>query len=46
MVVSHTSPRLKPHRSLAMPTAMPLLADTSTLGKEVGRRVGSFSLPS
>ena len=46
MVVSHTSPRLKPHRLLAMPTAMPWLALTSTLGKVVGSRAGSFSLPS
>ena len=29
-----------------MPTAMPLLADTSTLGKVVGSRAGSFMVPS
>ena len=42
MVVSHTSPRLKPQIWDAMPTAMPWLADTSTLGKVVGSRDGSF----
>ena len=41
-VVSHTSPRLKPQIWDAMPTAMPWLADTSTLGKVVGSRDGSF----
>ena len=41
MVVSHTSARLKPQIWLAMPTAMPRLEDTSTLGKAVGSRVGS-----
>ena len=46
MAASHTSPKLKPHRLEAMLTAMPWLADTSTLGKVVGRRVGSVSLPS
>ena len=46
MVASHTSPKLKPQILLAMPTAIPMLEDTSTLGKVVGNRVGSVSLPS
>ena len=46
MAVSHTSPRLKPQILEAMPTAMPWLADTSTLGKVVGSREGSFMVPS
>ena len=45
-VASHTSPRLKPHRLEAMPTAMPWLALTSTLGKVVGSREGSCMEPS
>ena len=42
MVVSHTSPRLKPHSWDAMPTAIPWLALTRMLGKVVGSRAGSF----
>ena len=42
MVVRHTSCRLKGQMLLAMPTAMPVLALTSTLGKVAGSRVGSF----
>ena len=45
-VVSQTSARLKPHIWLAMPTAMPMFADTSTFGNAVGRSDGSFMLPS
>ena len=42
MVVRHTSAKLKGQMLLAMPTAMPVLALTSTLGKVAGSRVGSF----
>ena len=41
MAVWHTSRRLNPQMLLAMPTAMPVLAETSTFGKVVGSRVGS-----
>ena len=46
LVVSQTSRRLKPQMLLAMPTAMPVLLETSTLGKVVGSRAGSFIVPS
>ncbi len=39
--VSHTSARLNPQRLEAIPTAMPMLAETRMLGKEVGSRRGS-----
>ena len=42
MVVRQTSPRLKGQMLLAMPTAMPVLALTSTLGNVAGSKVGSF----
>ena len=42
MVVSQTSLRLKPQNWDAMPTAMPLLAETRMLGNVVGSRAGSF----
>ena len=40
-VVSHTSPRLKPHSWLAMPTAMPEPPLISRFGMAEGRTVGS-----
>ena len=46
MAVSQTSARLKPQIWLAMPTAMPVLAETRTFGKAVGSSAGSFMLPS
>ena len=46
MAVWQTSFRLKPHIWLAMPTAMPELAETSTFGYAVGRSAGSVMLPS
>ena len=41
-VVSHTSARLKEQILLAIPTAMPVLAFTSTEGKVTGSSVGSL----
>lgn len=46
IAVSQTSARLKPHIWLAMPTAMPVFAETRTLGNAVGSSTGSFMLPS
>ena len=40
-VAAQTSRRLKLQMLLAMPTAMPMFAETSTFGKAVGRSVGS-----
>ena len=45
-VASHTSPRLKPHRLEAMPTAMPEEPLTSRLGNREGSTRGSFRLSS
>ena len=42
IVVSQTSPKLKPHSWLAMPTAMPWLAETKIFGNVVGSSAGSF----
>ena len=41
IAVWHTSRRLKLQIFDAMPTAMPIFADTSTFGNVVGSRVGS-----
>ncbi len=41
MQVSHTSARLKGHTLLAIETAIPTLAFTSTVGNAAGRSVGS-----
>ena len=41
-MVSQTSLRLKPQNWDAMPTAMPVLAETRMLGNVVGSRAGSF----
>ena len=46
MAVSQTSLRLKPQMLLAIPTAMPVLAETRTMGKVVGIRVGYFMVTS
>jgi hypothetical protein len=46
IVVSQTSARLKPQIWLAMPTAIPVFALTSTFGNVVGRSVGSCMVPS
>ena len=40
-VALQTSRRLNEQMLLAMPTAIPMLAVTSTLGKAVGSKVGS-----
>ena len=45
-VVSQTSARLNEQMFDAMPTAMPMLAETRTFGKVVGRRTGSCMEPS
>ena len=42
MVVSQTSFKLKGQIELAIPTAMPVLALTSTVGKVAGSKDGSF----
>ena len=46
MVAWQTSARLNPQRFEAMPTAMPMLAETRILGKVVGSRIGSVRVPS
>ena len=46
MAAAQTSARLNPHRLEAMPTAMPMLAETRMLGKVVGRSRGSVRVPS
>ena len=46
IVASHTSLRLNPQISDAIATPMPLFADTRMLGNVVGRRRGSFMVPS
>ena len=46
MAVSHTSRRLNEQMLDAMPTAMPWLAETSTLGNVVGSSAGSFMVAS
>ena len=45
-VALQTSRRLKPQMLLAIPTAMPVLAETRTLGNAVGSSDGSFMVPS
>jgi hypothetical protein len=42
MVVSHISERLKGHTALAIDTAMPTFAFTSTDGNVAGKSVGSI----
>ena len=44
--VLHTSRRLNEQIFDAMPTAMPMLAETSTFGNVVGRSDGSFIVES
>lgn len=46
MAASQTSVRLNPQRLEAMPTAMPMLAETRILGKVVGSSTGSVRVPS
>ena len=46
MAVRHTSCKLNEQMLDAMPTAMPMLAETSTFGNVVGSSVGSFIEPS
>ena len=44
--VRQTSSRLNEQMFDAMPTAIPVFAETSTFGKVVGRSVGSFIVES
>ena len=46
IVVSQISFKLKEQILLAIPTAIPWLADTNTLGNVVGKRLGSFMVAS
>ena len=46
IVPSQISERLKEQMEDAIPTAIPVLGVTSTFGKVVGRRTGSFMVPS
>ena len=46
MVPSQISAKLKEQMLEAIPTAIPILGVTRTLGKVVGNRTGSLSVPS